>query len=193
MRASTGSRIFRASSGSRAASSSIEPLRSAKRTVTCLRSPSSEALEVRVFSAGCLGVCLGGELNRGAAGVGAKVSDLPQPPQNFSLPSFRKSHDRHAEANESPHSLQKRRPSRFSARHRGHCIAPLPRAWGGEGRSGGPRVAGSSQPVKDVYSSSTLTTRLRAQVSVADHTTQLPENTAFTDKFDLPRFLYRVR
>ncbi len=60
-------------------------------------------------------------------GGGAKVSDLPQPPQNFSLPSFRNPHDGHAEANESPHSLQKRRPSRFSARHRGHCIAPLPR------------------------------------------------------------------
>ena len=33
--------MLRASSGSRSASSSIDPLRSAKRTVTCLRSPSS--------------------------------------------------------------------------------------------------------------------------------------------------------
>ena len=47
---------FRASSGSRSASNSIEPLRSAKRTVTCLRSPSRAALEVRIFSARCLGV-----------------------------------------------------------------------------------------------------------------------------------------
>jgi hypothetical protein len=47
---------LRASSGSRSASSSMEPLRSAKRTVTCLRSPSSAALEVRIFSARCLGV-----------------------------------------------------------------------------------------------------------------------------------------
>jgi bifunctional non-homologous end joining protein LigD len=46
----------RASSGSRSASSSIEPLRSAKRTVTCLRSPSRAAFEVRIFSAKCLGV-----------------------------------------------------------------------------------------------------------------------------------------
>ena len=47
---------LRASSGSRSASSSIEPLRSAKSTVTCLRSPSRAALEVRIFSARCLGV-----------------------------------------------------------------------------------------------------------------------------------------
>src|SRR5438477_11362308 len=45
-----GSRIFRASSGSRSASSSIEPFRSAKSTVTCLRSPSSAVFEVRIFS-----------------------------------------------------------------------------------------------------------------------------------------------
>src|SRR4029077_3234446 len=31
----------------------MEPLRSAKRTVTCLRSPSRAALEVRIFSARC--------------------------------------------------------------------------------------------------------------------------------------------
>ena len=44
MCSSTGSRSLRASSGSRSASSSIEPLRSAKSTVTCLRSPSRAAL-----------------------------------------------------------------------------------------------------------------------------------------------------
>ena len=38
------------------ASGKLDPLRSAKRTVTCLRSPSSAALEVRIFSARCLGV-----------------------------------------------------------------------------------------------------------------------------------------
>jgi hypothetical protein len=42
--------------GSRSASSSIEPLRSAKSTVTCLRSPSRAAFEVRIFSARCFGV-----------------------------------------------------------------------------------------------------------------------------------------
>ena len=41
------SRSLRASSGSRSASSSMEPLRSAKRTVTCLRSPSKAVLSPR--------------------------------------------------------------------------------------------------------------------------------------------------
>ncbi len=56
IRSSTGSRIFRASSGSRSASSSVEPFMSANSTVTCLRSPSSAVFEVRIFSARCLGV-----------------------------------------------------------------------------------------------------------------------------------------
>src|SRR5215217_2229918 len=37
---------------------SVEPLTSAKRTVTCLRSPSRAALEERIFSARYLGVWL---------------------------------------------------------------------------------------------------------------------------------------
>src|SRR5437867_829426 len=127
MRSITGSRSLRASSGSRSASSSIEPLRSAKRTVTCLRSPSSALLEVRIFSARCLGVYVWGELNRGSTGLAVAVSDLPQPPQNFSPPSLRKPHEGQVEANESPHSPQKRRPSRFSVWHRGQSIsAALP-------------------------------------------------------------------
>jgi hypothetical protein len=56
MRSTTGSRILRASSGSRSASSSIEPFRSANSTVTCLRSPSRADLEVRILSARWLGV-----------------------------------------------------------------------------------------------------------------------------------------
>jgi hypothetical protein len=44
-----------------------------------------------------------------------EASDLPHPPQNFSLPSFRKEQVGQVEANDSPHSPQKRRPSRFSA------------------------------------------------------------------------------
>src|SRR3989442_15549142 len=103
----------------RSANSSIEPFRSAKRTFTCLRSPSSAVLEVRIFSARCFGVYVCGEPNRGSTGLAVAVSALPQPPQNFSPPSFRKPHEGQAEANDSPHSPQKRRPSRFSARQRG--------------------------------------------------------------------------
>src|SRR6266478_920604 len=123
MRSSTGSRSCRASSGSRSASNSIELLRSAKRTVTCLRSPSRALLEVRIFSARCLGVYVWGELNRGSTGLAVAISDLPQPPQNFSPPSFRKPHEGQVDANDSLHSPQKRRPSRFSARHRGQSIS----------------------------------------------------------------------
>ena len=42
---------LRASSGSRPSINSVEPLRSAKSTVTCLRSPSRAARDVKIFSA----------------------------------------------------------------------------------------------------------------------------------------------
>src|SRR2546429_2484077 len=61
MCARTGSRILRASSGSRSESSSSERLRSANRTVTCFRSPSSADLAVRIRSARWLGVYASGE------------------------------------------------------------------------------------------------------------------------------------
>ena len=56
------------------ASSSIHPLRSANSTVTCRRSPSRVALEVRIFSARCLGVYLSGELGRSDVGTGLKIA-----------------------------------------------------------------------------------------------------------------------
>src|SRR5438128_10139060 len=64
IRSSTGSRILRASSGSRSARSSIEPLRSAKSTVTCFRSPSSAWRVVRIFSARWAGVWASGDVSR---------------------------------------------------------------------------------------------------------------------------------
>src|SRR5262249_4473876 len=67
--------------GSRSASSSMEPLRSANRTVTCLRSPSRALLEVRIFSARCLGVYVSGDPNCGGAVI--RPSDVPHSPQNF--------------------------------------------------------------------------------------------------------------
>src|SRR5262249_35980750 len=85
------------------------------------------AFEVRIFSARCLGVYVCGELNRGSTRLSVAVRDLPQPPQNFSPPSFRNPHEGHVDANDSPHSPQKRRPSRFSTAHRGQTIsAALP-------------------------------------------------------------------
>src|SRR5262245_15503255 len=97
-------------------------------TVTCLRSPSRALLDVRIFSARCFGVYVCGELSRGSTGLAVAVRDLPQPPQNFSPPSFRKPHEGHVDANDSPHSPQKQRPSRFSAWYLGQITisATLP-------------------------------------------------------------------
>jgi hypothetical protein len=81
MRSSTGSRSLRASSGSRSASNSIESLRSAKRTVTCLRSPSRAALDVRIFSARCFGVYASGDVNRGST-VACDATGVPHLPEH---------------------------------------------------------------------------------------------------------------
>jgi len=108
--------------------------------------------DVRIFSARCWGVYDWGEPNFGSASMGAGVSDLPQPPQNFSLPSFRKPHDGHVEANERPHSPQNRRPSRFSAWHRGHCLSEPPSELGpGTVGPGGESLIGERSLVKDTY------------------------------------------
>jgi hypothetical protein len=48
-------------------------------------------------------------------------SGVPQPPQNRSLGSLRKPQDGQVPASDAPHAPQKRRPSRLSALHRGHC------------------------------------------------------------------------
>ncbi len=65
----------------RSASSSIEPLRSAKSTVTCLRSPSRAVFEVRIFSGEVLrGVGVGrGEFRGGSRSRGSdkRLATLP--------------------------------------------------------------------------------------------------------------------
>src|SRR6266511_30505 len=82
--------VLFASSGSRSARSSIEPLRSAKSTVTCLRSPTRATPDVWIFSARCWGVYACGEALAAA------------PSSRF------------------PHPLQKRAPPGFSCPHPGH-------------------------------------------------------------------------
>src|SRR4029453_524358 len=92
------------SSGSRRSDMAVKPDTSVNMTVTCLRSPSIALLDVRIFSARCLGVYDCGVANRpveggaGAAGGGAiagaglaarsagggeAVSLAPQSPQNL--------------------------------------------------------------------------------------------------------------
>src|SRR5215471_107887 len=133
----TGSRMARASSGSRSASNSIEPLRSAKSTVTCLRSPSRAVFEVRMRSERYFGVYDSGDTNRGGAAVGVRAvaNAAPQLSQNLLPPSTFAPQLGQAAANVAPHSRQKRAPSRLSAWHRGHFIGSLPTAEPLKGRS----------------------------------------------------------
>src|SRR5215475_9800704 len=125
IRSSTGSRSFLASSGSRSASSSIEPLTSAKRTVTCLRSPCRAPREVRIFSARCLGVYASG--GRGVTAETPWASDAPHSPQNFCAGGFDTPQELQTAARRAPHSPQNFWPGAFSCWHRRHFIVWLAR------------------------------------------------------------------
>src|SRR6516225_12268404 len=117
MRSSTGSRMVRASSGSRSAINSIEPFKSANSTVTCLRSPSSVAREVRIFCARCFGVESLAEAKRGCplanrspvAGEGREgggASCAPHSEQNFAEAGLPWPHAGQARGSGAPHSEQ---------------------------------------------------------------------------------------
>jgi hypothetical protein len=121
----TGLTSLRASSGSRSASSSIEPLRSAKRTVTCLRSPSRAAFEVRIFSARCFGVYACGESNREGV-LGTAVESRPHLRQNLAPERFGSPHPEQTDSRRAQHSSQKTPSAAFSCWHRGHCILEPP-------------------------------------------------------------------
>jgi len=125
----TGSRSLRASSGSRSARSSIEPLRSAKSTVTCLRSPSRAAFEVRVFSARCFGVYEFGAAN---LAVGVVRSGAAHWPQNLFSGGFAAPQDGQVAVSGAAHSPQNFMPVGFSCWHRGHCIPGPPSEPGRE-------------------------------------------------------------
>src|SRR5262249_34263910 len=106
----------------------------AKRTVTCLRSPSSAAREVRIFSARCLGVYVPGLVKRPA---GSAVSAAPQDRQNFLPGGIGGPQLGQVTPSRAPQSSQKRAPVSFSAWHRGHVMPEPP----GQDRNSGPRVA----------------------------------------------------
>src|SRR5215467_11553190 len=116
-----GSSSFLASSGSRSARSSIEPLRSAKSTVTCLRSPSRAALEVRILSARCLGVYDSGEANRDWPGD-SSATGVPHLLQNRDPDGSSLPHELHELPKRPPQPRQKFDPVGFSCWHRGHFM-----------------------------------------------------------------------
>src|SRR4029453_5833155 len=116
----------------------MEPLRSAKRTVTCLRSPSRALLDVRIFSARCLGGYDPG-LAKWPPGWGGSAA--PADPENFLPGGTRVPQFGHAASSRAPQSSQKRAPASFSAWHRGQVMPEEPPSnLAGEGLNGGPRV-----------------------------------------------------
>src|SRR5262249_23512278 len=112
------------------------------RTVTCLRSPSRAALEVRMRSARRFGVYASGEANRdtAASGVGSAPNAAPQLSQNLLPAATFAPQLAQSAANVAPHSRQKRAPSRLSAWHREHFMPEPPGTRAGTSRNGNPRV-----------------------------------------------------
>ena len=96
-------------SGSSCSANSIEPAMSTKRTVTCLRSPSTVAFAWRIFSAR-----IGAWAGEGGVARPPIVSAAPQPPQKFSPTSIGAPQEGHPVANLVPHCVQKRRSGRLS-------------------------------------------------------------------------------
>src|SRR5215467_14042923 len=94
------------SSGSTCSARSIEPFTSAKRTVTCLRSPSRALRDVRIFSARCFGV-----YEWGARSLVVATAPPPREVrhfrQNFAPGEQLVPQDGHSRPNDAPHSSQK--------------------------------------------------------------------------------------
>jgi hypothetical protein len=72
-------------------------VRSAKSTVTCLRSPSRALLEVKIFSARCLGVYVSGEANLGPSRPGKRPRQH-RTPHRTSRPARSRSRTRDTQA-----------------------------------------------------------------------------------------------
>src|SRR5262245_34333734 len=106
------------SSGSSCSASSIEPFTSAKRAVTCLRSPSSADLDCRILSARCLGV-----YERGSCGGReSRVEGRKCPPSELSTLDGRLSTSLRAP----PHLPQNLKPGGFAKPHFGQ---PASKRW----------------------------------------------------------------
>src|SRR4029453_7137320 len=110
----------------------MDPFRSAKRTVTCLRSPSRAAFEVRIFSARCFGVYDSGDANLTSA-VGCEATGSPHSRQNFAPAGSSLRHFVQLSATRAPHSRQNFACGGFSCWHRGHFMLPLPHVLVEEG------------------------------------------------------------
>src|SRR5262245_22754509 len=101
----------------------MEPLRSANRTVTCLRSPCRAAFDVRIFSARCFGVYDCGEVKPAVA-----IAPIADPVgcahcgQNLAVGESCRPHLEHAWVSTAEHSSQNFASASFSCWHLGHLI-----------------------------------------------------------------------
>src|SRR5262249_54082850 len=121
------------SSGSSCSSSSIEPFTSAKRTVTCFRSPSSAHFDCRILSARCLGVY---ERRLAVRGLGVRVSLFPLTPnpwisaphssQNFAVRRSSEPQLAHRREIGAAQSSQNLATGRFSCPHAGQVMNQAP-------------------------------------------------------------------
>src|SRR5262245_25836012 len=107
------------SSGSNCSARSIEPFTSAKRTVTCLRSPSRALRDVRIFSARCLGVYERGSRSLLLA-TASSLSGARHFLQNFARGEQFVPQEEHSRPNEAPHSSQKTASPSFEAPQEEH-------------------------------------------------------------------------
>src|SRR5215813_13404176 len=111
---SAGSTMARASSGSRSSINSIEPLMSAKRAVTVLRSPSvvssADASATRTRSSSLVF-------------VGAAPKTAPHESQNFASGRLSAPHEGHDGASRAPHLSQNFAVLRLSVAHLAQCMS----------------------------------------------------------------------
>src|SRR5690349_7038908 len=108
------------SSGSSRSDSDVNPETSAKRTVTCFRSPSRALLDVRIFSAKCFGVYESGAANFVVETVRSGAAHWPQ---NLFSGGLAAPQDGQVAASGEAHSPQNFMPRGFSCWHRGHCTS----------------------------------------------------------------------
>src|SRR5215472_8515943 len=103
--------MARAACGSRSSINSIEPLISANRAVTVLRSPS-----IVVWVSTCAAMrTAGGEDAFASRGLGGAFRGAAHSPQNLAVGLFSKPQDAQWHLNGAAHSLQNLSPSGFSA------------------------------------------------------------------------------
>src|SRR5688500_9975312 len=136
-----GSKCRRTSSGSSFSIKLVDPRMSAKSTVTCLRSPSINLREARIFSAKYLGTMAftgPGWLEAAPAGAGGSASRWPQVLQNFAPGRFALLQCGQSVSSGAPHSSQNPESGEFSVWQREQIMRRVHEARRFDTRAGSP-------------------------------------------------------